>query len=231
MSKKEIRSLNASNYDTYYSFTTAEVEKRADGQISGHLHGLGIPYNKWANIGNMFMETIVPGAISERALKDVCMFTNHETNKIPLARTRNGNGSLKLEIDETNGILYDTVLDIENNEEARKLCSAVARGDILGTSFIMFVDKDRWEFPDGELPKRYIENIGFIQEISPVNYPAYDSTTVSLRSAEAPEDARAVLEKAKTQLLEKRQAEVEALQKAKVAELKAQIKKQYGGKF
>lgn len=227
MSKKEIRSLGS----TYNDFTTAQVEARADGQLSGHLFGLGIPYNKWANIGNMFMETIEAGAIDERALKDVCMFTNHETNKIPLARTRNGNGSLKLAIDEKRGILYDTTLDVENNADAKKLCSAVSRGDIIGTSFIMFIDKDRWEFPDGELPKRYIEKISFIQEISPVNYPAYDSTTVAMRSAEAPEDARAVLEKAKTQLLEKRQAEAEALQKAKVAELKAQIKKQYGGKF
>lgn len=217
----------------YYDSTTANVEKRENGEFTGHIFGLGIPYNTTAIINGWFEETILPGAIDEEVLKDVAMYTNHETNKIPLARSRRGNGSLKLSIEE-DGVHYDTTLDIENNTHARMLCSAIARGDINGTSFIMHVAEDEWDFsgePYGKLPKRTIKKIDYIQEISPVNYPAYDSTNVSLRSADAPDDARAVLEKAKTQLLEKRKQEAEELEKAKVAELKAQIYKQYGGKI
>ena len=217
----------------YYDSTTANVEKRENGDFTGHIFGLGIPYNTVAVINGWFEETILPGAIDEDVLKDVAMFTNHETHKIPLARTRRGNGSLKLTIEE-DGVHYDTTLDIENNTHARMLCSAIARGDIDGTSFIMHVAEEEWDFsgePYGQLPRRTIKKIDYIQEISPVNYPAYDSTNVSLRSADTLDDERAVLEKAKTQLLEKRKKEAEELEKAKVAELKAQIKKQYGGKI
>lgn len=224
---KPIELRSGSGDFNYNTTVNAEytIEKRSDGteeiKFTGRISGRGIPFNETANVNNCFYERIEPGAIQQKVLKDVAMFINHRVNEIPVARSKNGKGSLKLEI-KPDGVYYDTQLDIENDVEARRLCSAIYRGDINGTSFIMHVSKERWEDLDKRMPTRIIEEIDYIQEISPVNYPVYDkSTNIDLRSANALDNARATLDNAKKQMLEKRQSE-------KLAELKNKIKNKYG---
>lgn len=231
--KIEVR--NGGSGELFYKTTVNaeyKIEKRADGKeevvFTGYISGRGVPFNETANVNGYFNERIEPGAFSTKVLKDVALYTNHKVLEIPLARSKNGKGSLKLEI-KPDGVYYSTQLDIENDMEARRLCSAIYRGDISGTSWIMHVSKERWEDLDKELPTRIIEEVNYFQEISLVNYPVYDkATNVDLRSANALDNARAVLDNAKKQLLEERQRDEELKKADQLAKLKNKIKNKYG---
>ena len=111
---------------------------------------------------------------------------NHDTSKIPLARSRrnNGNSTMLLTVD-SEGLAIRVDLDTENNLDARALYSAVERGDIDGMSFAMSVRGDKWDDLESEHPTRRITDIGSIVEVSAVNFPAYAATTIDARSKEA----------------------------------------------
>ena len=68
-------------------------------------------------------------------------------------------------------------------------------------SFAFLVDGDKWEDLDSDYPKRTITHISEIMEISAVNWPAYEQTSISSRSLESGQkslaEARAALESAK----------------------------------
>ena len=170
--------------------TTMKNEKRMfDCEIRaeqipgcGRLEGRAILYNSRTTIAQRFDEIILPGAIKEPALKDVPFFVNHNTDMIPLARSRNNNenSTMQLFLDDE-GLGFRIDLDIENNAEARALYSAVERGDISGMSFMMLGIKDRWEGARSGHPLRYIESIGQIGELSAVNHPAYTQTSIESR--------------------------------------------------
>ena len=96
------------------------------------------------------------------------------------------------------GLNMDWVkLDVENNNEARALYSAVQRRDITGMSFMFSIDGERWEDLESDHPTRHITKIGSIVEISAVTFPAYDATSINARSKNALENARAALENAR----------------------------------
>ena len=123
---------------------------------------------------------------------------NHDTSRIPLARSRrnNGNSTMQLLIDN-DGLNIRAQLDVENNSEARALYSAVQRGDISGMSFMFSIDTDEWEKQDTDYPTRRIKKIASVVEVSAVTFPAYEQTEISTRSAKELESARALLESMK----------------------------------
>lgn len=177
------------------SFT---FEVRAEETESGHIiTGRPIVYNSVTDIGG-FNEVIERGALDNADLTDVRFLTNHDLSKIPLARSRrnNGNSTMRLTVDYE-GMAIRVDLDTENNAEASALYSAVQRGDITGMSFMFSVTDERWEDLDSEHPTRHILAIGTVIEVSAVTFPAYDSTSISARSLEALENARAALENAR----------------------------------
>ena len=75
--------------------------------------------------------------------------------------------------------------------------SAVERGDISGMSFMFTIDADEWEDLESDYPTRKIKRIGKVIEVSAVTFPAYEQTTISARSKEVLENARAALENAR----------------------------------
>lgn len=177
------------------SFT---FEVRAEETESGRIiTGRPIVYNSITNIGD-FDEVIERGALDNADLTDVRFLTNHDLSKIPLARSRrnNGNSTMQLSVDY-DGMSIRVDLDTENNAEASALYSAVQRRDITGMSFMFSVTDERWEDLDSEHPTRHILAIGTVIEVSAVTFPAYDSTSISARSLEALESARAALENAR----------------------------------
>ena len=133
--------------------------------------------------GGDYREIITRNALANTDLSDVCLFINHEQDKIPLARSRKGKGTLALQVDEQ-GMAMRAVLDVENNAEARALYSAVERGDITGMSFCFRVRADRWEDLESDRPLRYIDDISIIHEVSAVTEPAYPQTSITARSSE-----------------------------------------------
>lgn len=181
-----------------FEFEVRAVETETGEKI---ITGKPIVYNSRTNLGD-FDEIIETGALDATDLTDVRFLVNHNTDMIPLARSRrnNGNSTMKLSIDE-GGLNIDFIkLDTENNSDARSLYSAVSRGDITGMSFMFFVDDNgqMWENMNTDHPTRHIFNILRVLEVSAVTFPAYEATEIYARSsAAALESAKTVLENAR----------------------------------
>lgn len=181
-----------------FEFEVRAVETETGEKI---ITGKPIVYNSRTNLGD-FDEIIEAGALDATDLTDVRFLVNHNTDMIPLARSRrnNGNSTMKLSIDE-GGLNIDFIkLDTENNSDARSLYSAVSRGDITGMSFMFFVDDNgqMWENMNTDHPTRHIFNILRVLEVSAVTFPAYEATEIYARSsAAALESAKIVLENAR----------------------------------
>lgn len=165
------------------------------------LTGRPIVYNSLTDIGGWFQEEIVRGALNETDLTDVRFLVNHNTDMIPLARSRrnNGNSTMQMTVDTEGLFLNKIELDAENNSDARALYSAVQRGDLDGMSFMFSVEEEEWDYANPDYPTRRITKIGSVVEVSAVTFPAYDSTFIDARSKEALESAKAALERAKEQ--------------------------------
>lgn len=175
-------------------------EVRAEETEQGNIiTGRPIVYNCRTDLG-WFDEIIEPGALSKTDLTDVRFLVNHDTSKIPLARSRrnNGNSTMKLTADEA-GMGIRVTLDTENNSEARALYSAVQRGDISGMSFMFGIDDEEWENLESDHPTRHIRAISTVVEVSAVTFPAYESTEINARSKEALDNARSTLDKVRQQ--------------------------------
>ena len=174
-------------------------EVRADDEAmrDGVLIGRPVVYSSPTDICGEFEETIEPGALDGANLTDVRFLVNHDTSMIPLARSRNNNenSTMQLIVDEK-GLSVRVALDVTNNAEARALYSAVKRGDISGMSFMFSVAEQVWEGLDSGYPKRHINKIASIVEVSAVTFPAYDDTEINARGG-ALESARTALESAR----------------------------------
>lgn len=174
-----------------------EVRAENNEQYGDYVTGRPIVYNSRTDIGS-FDEIIEAGALDNADLRDVKFLVNHNTDMIPLARSRNNNvnSTMQMTIDG-DGMNIRVNLDTENNSEARNLYSAIKRGDIDGMSFMFTVDGDSWDALESNHPTRHINKIGKVFEVSAVTFPAYSETSISARTAETLESARATLESAK----------------------------------
>lgn len=175
-------------------------EVRAEQTESGEkiITGRPIVYNSRTDLG-YYDEIIEVGALDGADLTDVRFLVNHNTDMIPLARSRrnNGNSTMKMTAD-FQGLFLDFVkLDVENNMDARALYSAVQRGDITGMSFMFSIDDEEWEDLESEHPTRHIKKIGSVVEVSAVTWPAYESTEINARSKVALDNARSAVDTAR----------------------------------
>ena len=192
--KKEIRAFN---------FDVRAEENEEHGHF---LSGKPIVYNERTDLG-WYDEIIDDEALADTDLRDVRFLVNHNTEMIPLARSRNNNANstMQLEVVPGAGMSIRVDLDTENNADARALYSAVGRGDITGMSFMFVVDKDAWEDVDTEHPTRHIRSIAKVFEVSAVTFPAYTATSIQQRGlSDALDSAKESLESAKA---EKREIE------------------------
>lgn len=190
---KEIRAFNF------------EIRAENDEERGNYIEGRAIVYDDYTDMG-WYRETIDKGALDNTDLKDVRLLVNHNTDMIPLARSRNNNANstMQLSVDDE-GMAIRANLDTESNTEAKNLYSAIDRGDISGMSFMFMVDEDRWEDIDSDYPTRHILGISKVFEVSAVTWPAYESTSLESRGlADALDNAKASLENVKA---EKREIE------------------------
>ena len=175
-----------------------EVRAEENDEHGHFLSGRPIVYNSRTDLG-WYDEIIEGGALDQTDLRDVRFLVNHNTDMIPLARSRNNteNSTMQMTVDgDGMGIRVD--LDTENNAEAKSLYSAVSRGDISGMSFMFTVDGEAWDDIDSEHPTRRIRSISRVLEVSAVTFPAYEATSITARGlADALESAKASLESAR----------------------------------
>ena len=179
-----------------YSF---EVRADKDDQGGNIINGRPIVYDKLTDLG-WFDEIIERGALDKTNLQDVRFLVNHDTSKIPLARSRknNKNSTMQLTVDN-DGMAIRVTLDTENNADARSLYSAVQRGDISGMSFMFSIDDEEWENLESDHPTRHVRKIGTVVEVSAVTFPAYEQTEISTRCKEALDSARQAVDTARQQ--------------------------------
>lgn len=187
-------------------------EVRAEETDAGNIiTGRPVVYNSRTDLG-WFDEIIEPGSLNNTDLTDVRFLVNHDTSKIPLARSRRNNGNSTMQLTTDNdGLGIRVTLDTENNSEARALYSAVQRGDISGMSFMFGIRDEEWEDLDSDHPTRHIKDISTIVEVSAVTFPAYGTTEINARSKEALDNARSAVETARQQNANSVDTELELL--------------------
>ncbi len=193
MNNKETRSFNF------------EVRAEQNEQHGTYITGMPIVFNQATDLG-WCEETISPQALAGTDLRDVRFLIGHDTTMVPLARSRNNNENSTMQMTVTDrGMEIRVDLDVEGNPRAAELYSAVKRGDISGMSFMFIVDKDSWADAESDYPKRTVEHIKTVLEVSAVAFPAYPGTEIQAASeGDALDSARASLESARREIREER---------------------------
>lgn len=189
---KEIRAFNF------------EVRAEQDEEHGSILTGTPIVFGERTDLG-WYDEIVDDGALNNTDLRDVRFLVNHNTDMIPLARSRNNNANstMQMSVVPEHGMDIRVDLDTENNAEAKSLYSAVQRGDLSGMSFMFAVDEDAWEDLDSEHPTRHIRSFAKVYEVSAVTFPAYEATSIQARGLSgALDSAKDSLESAKAAKLE-----------------------------
>lgn len=173
-------------------FLTESVQLRSsdESEESRIVFGYAAKFNRQSeNLGSsnyQFYEIIEPGAFDDVLNDDVRALFNHESSAI-LARSKNGQGSLKIGVDSV-GLFYE--FEAPDTQVGRDLVTSLKRGDVDQSSFSFTVNKDGEEWAssqDGDGPvvyKRTIKKVSRLYDVSPVTYPAYPDATVALRSLE-----------------------------------------------
>lgn len=175
MSDKEVRLANISDFN---------IELRKDENESGKMiiEGYAAVFDEETLIGNEewgFYERIEKGAFDGTMMKDVPLKYNHSDNVPILARTRNK--SLELKTDDKGLFIRAELLDTQDNIDMYKRIQA---GLIDKMSFAFTVKKDAEEWEKGEIPKRTIKQFDRLFDVSVVDVPAYDGTSIYARSLE-----------------------------------------------
>lgn len=166
-------------------FRDLNIELRDQDQEEFIVYGRPITYDTYSDFGS-FVETIERGSATKSIEdSDVYVVFNHNMND-PLARTKNG--TLTLTEDEE-GVLMRA--DLSSSNRSKEVYQQIKSGLIDKMSFAFTVDKDadvRWEQRDIEGQNkrvRIIKNFQRLYEVSPVLFPAYESTELYARSIEA----------------------------------------------
>lgn len=208
-------------------FYPANLETRDDSEVEGRIAGRPIVLNSRTDLGP-FDEIIDSGALTETNLNDVRLCLNHDTSYV-YARSRKNSVKNTMWIDtDTEGLKFEADLAIKESSRAKDLYIAIKRGDIDKMSFMFSIDEERWEDLETDHPTRHITKIGSVVEISPVTFPAYDSTEINARSnEEALENARKAVETVKQSV---RSAEADdAVKQLELAKAKFNFKNRLGG--
>ena len=190
--------IKATPYQHQIRAFNFDVHADQNEEHGHYLSGMPIVFNARANLGQ-YDEIISPEALANTDLRDVRFLVNHNTDMIPLARSRNNNENSTMQMTVgAEGMEIRVDLDTENNAEAKSLYSAVSRNDITSMSFMFMVDKDKWEDVESDHPTRTILAISKVFEVSAVTFPAYEQTSIQARGlSEALDSAMTSLESAK----------------------------------
>lgn len=162
----------------------SSIETRSDDENKKMIvEGYAIVFDEETLIGDEergFVEVIDKGALASTNMKDVPFKYNHNDVTLILARTRNG--SLSLEVDEKGLKIRAELIDTTSNVDIYK---SIVAGLLDKMSFAFTVKSQSWD-RSGKIPKRTITAIDRLFDVSVVDLPAYDQTSIqaSARSLE-----------------------------------------------
>lgn len=158
--KKETRLLNV-------ELKTPENED--DKMI---VEGYAITFNSPATHG--YTEVISDRALDNTDMSDVPLKYNHEDSHLIMARTRNK--SLELKKDEKGLFIKAELIDTQSNKDIYK---SIKAGLIDKMSFAFTVREDEYDY---DTDTRTITDIDRLYDVSVVDIPFYDSTSVYARN-------------------------------------------------
>lgn len=156
------------------------VEYRAGEGGAATVAGYAAVFGEVADINGYFQEVIQRGAFSKTLQSaDVRAYFGHDSARI---LGRSTAGTLRLREDDK-GLSVE--IDLPDTSDGRDVKVLIERGDISGMSFGFSVLRQEWD-ETVDPPKRTILEVE-LHEVSIVSEPAYEGTSIALRSLE---DAR-----------------------------------------
>lgn len=158
----------------YRSFELKEKQEADDSMI---LEGRAVVFNSPEVMftdedGIEYKEQVDRDAFKDAQMSDVILNMNHEGQA--LARTRNN--TLQLELSEDG---LEVTADMSKSRASRDAYEAVQNGLLDRMSFAFTVAEDEY---DAKTHTRTIRKIDRLFDVSLVNFPAYEATSVSARS-------------------------------------------------
>lgn len=156
------------------------LEMRAVGEGDKMtVEGYAIVFEQPATHGR-FTETIKRGALDGADMKNVPLRYNHNDNVMVMARTKNN--SLRLIVDDKGLLIQADLLDTQSN---RDLYAGIQAGliDKMSFAFTVADGGDQWTFGEKETT-REVTKINKLYDVSVVDAPFYDGTSVYARSLE-----------------------------------------------
>jgi len=189
LTNKEVR------FSTIDGKSTDEAEKMI-------IEGYAIVFNQETLIGDRehgFTEVIDKRSIDGADLEDVPLKYNHTDNRLILARTRNG--SLTFQIDDHGLKIRAELIDTQSNRDVYK---SIVAGLLDKMSFAFTVKSQSWD-RSGDVPKRTITQIDRLYDVSVVDLPAYEGTSIDAltRSLEIADAELGALENVKNEQMRK----------------------------
>lgn len=161
----------------------AKVERRADGDGKVTVTGYAAVFGEWAQIWDWFEETIARGAFTNSLrTADVRAYFDHDRGRV---LGRSSAGTLRLE-EDARGLRVE--IDLPDTTDGRDVATLIERGDVTGLSFGFSVLRQEWD--ETVTPARRTILEVELREVSIVSEPAYDGTSIALRSFEAARQER-----------------------------------------
>lgn len=148
--------------------------------VEGYAARFNSPTVLFEMNGQEYSEQIAAGAFDECPMDDVIMNYNHGGKVV--ARTRNS--TLELSVDET-GLHIRARLD--GTEEGRKLYEEVKGGYVDRMSFAFQIGEESY---DKDKRLWTVRRVKRLFDVSAVDIPAYEDTSIEARRAEAKESER-----------------------------------------
>ena len=155
----------------------SSVEFREEDDSKMVLEGYALVFNEETLIGdeeNGFIECIDRNALKNANMTDVPMKYNHNDSHLIIARTRNK--SLQLTVDDKGLKVRAELIDTESNKDIYKMVRA---GLLDKMSFAFTVSSQKID-RSGDIPKRTITGIDRLYDVSVVDLPAYDQTSIAV---------------------------------------------------
>ena len=119
-------------------------------------------------------------------MKDVCLKYNHDDSHCILARTRNK--SLTLTIDDKGLFIHAELIDTTSNRDIYKMIQA---GLLDKMSFAFTVSEEKWDLATDT---RTVLKIDKLFDVSVVDTPFYDTTSIYARALSTLENEKEKLE-------------------------------------
>jgi len=160
------------------------VEKRMDEEGVPEIFGVACVFEQPTDMG-WYIEKVARGAFDGCDMSDVVALMNHDDDEI-LSRTTNAPDDLVLQVTDA-GLEYKFKA---KNEAAKEVAENIQLGFIKGSSFAFVSRESLWEEEvlqaDGSKKDvRTITKFEKLYDVSPVTWPAYNQTSVALRTKEA----------------------------------------------